>query len=58
MGCVHTRQGMLAIGDGVVQVTYEVLWNLKKKDNQKAKKINYIINQVLALGPKHNKIRA
>ncbi len=56
MGCVHTHWKIFAIeGWG----SPSRVWNAMKKireDNQKAKKIGQIVNQVITLEPKHDKI--
>ncbi len=49
MGCVHTHQKILAI-KGWDSLSH--IWNAMKKigeDNQKAKKISQIVNQVIPL---------
>jgi hypothetical protein len=58
MGCVHTHWGMLAI-ERWGSPSY--IWSAVKKigeDNEKARKTSRVISQVLAPGPKHDKIWA
>ncbi len=57
MGCVHTHQGIRTIkrwgSPSHVQNAMEKIG----ENNWKAKKTNRVVNETLALGPEHDKIR-
>jgi hypothetical protein len=58
MGCVHTHWGILIIeGCGSPNHVQNVVEKIGE-DNQKVGKISWSLNQVLALGLEHDKIRA
>jgi len=58
MGCVHTRQGRLAIeGCGSISYIRSVVKKIGE-DNQKVGKIGQIISQMHALRLEHDKIQA
>jgi hypothetical protein len=58
MGCVHTHQGMPTIeGWGSPSCVWSVV-EKSREDNQKARKIGWVVSQPFALRPKHDKIQA
>jgi hypothetical protein len=58
MGCVHTHRRILTIGGwGSPSHVPSVVQKIRE-DNQKVGKTGRVVSQVLALRPKHNKIRA
>jgi hypothetical protein len=58
MGCVHTYQGIPAIeGWNNLSSIWNIVKNIREA-NWKLGNISWIISQVAALGPKHDKIQA
>jgi hypothetical protein len=58
MGCEHTHQQMLIIERWGNPSHARSVVQKNGEDNQKAGKTSQTVNQALALGPKHDKIRA
>jgi hypothetical protein len=58
MGCVHTHWGMLAIEGCGSPSSIQSAVKKNGKDNWKVEKIGRVVNQMPALGPEHDKIRA
>jgi hypothetical protein len=57
MGCVHTHHERLVIERcGNLSCIQNVVEKIGE-DNQKVKKTSQVINQLFALGPKHDKIQ-
>jgi hypothetical protein len=55
-GCVHTHQGMFIIeGWGSPSCVWNVLQKIWE-DNWKARKISWIVSQMLTPGPEQDKI--
>ncbi len=55
--CTHTKR-YLQLRDGVIQITFKILWQKNGENNQKVGKIGRVVNQALAFKPKHDKIWA
>jgi hypothetical protein len=55
MGCVHTHQGYLQLKDVLLQVVVETLWKKTRKNNQNVKKTSWVVNQMFAPRPEHDK---
>jgi hypothetical protein len=58
MGCVHTHWRIFAINGWVNPSHVQNVVEKFGENNQKDGKINWIVNQVPTLGPKHDKIQA